>query len=153
MLFLLWTYDQWEHLGRALTENCKFTVAKQNGKWWCRPHKDGSNRFLSDTFLGFRFCSCFCRSELSSCVCADPGIDRKGEVWRTHGLCQTAVQRVRHQRDLQRNRADSHERCVISLMTPHKHYSHLFMILPLYWEGKCPDSYGLTFWFTCHREL
>lgn len=44
-------------------------------------------------------------------VCADPGDDGKGDLRRTHGLRQAAVQAVRDQGDLQRHRSDSHERC------------------------------------------
>lgn len=45
------------------------------------------------------------------CVFADPGNDGKGDLRRAHGLRQAAVQAVRDQRDLQRHRSDSHERC------------------------------------------
>lgn len=51
-------------------------------------------------------------------ICADPGINRRGEVCGTNGLCQTAVQTVWHQRNLQRHRSDSHERYFFTLIEP-----------------------------------
>lgn len=44
------------------------------------------------------------------CLFLDSGIDRRAKVCRADGLCQTAVQRVWNQGDLQRHRSDSHER-------------------------------------------
>lgn len=59
------------------------------------------------------------KSEMTAsvkCVCADPGSLRRGEVCRTHGLRQTAVQTGWDQRDLQRHRTDSHERYDFTLI-------------------------------------
>lgn len=43
-------------------------------------------------------------------MCADPGIDGKGDLRWTDGLRQAAVQTVGDQGDLQGHRSDSHER-------------------------------------------
>lgn len=61
-------------------------------------------------------------------VCADPGVNRTGEVCGTHGLCQTAVQTVRDQGNLQRHRSDSHERCFFIPIEPEPEQTAQFAV-------------------------
>jgi len=70
------------------------------------------------------------------CALADSGSLRRGEVRRTHGLRQTAVQRIWNQRSLQRHSSDSHERCVFTLF-----YTRSFSLFSfsLFQIARCPS--------------
>lgn len=53
------------------------------------------------------------------CVCVfvpDSSSVQGAQVRRPDGLCEAALQRVRDQRNLQRHRADTHERCVVFMV-------------------------------------